>query len=128
MKKIKQKLFVYLCFLFIISIFAGIYALLIYLGKTDSKITAFNTVTFILGIIAFFILGFLAGNTAQKNGLLEGLIAALFVILVTLIINFFVHVPFVARSFIKTASFLTSAALGGIIGVNFRSFIGAADE
>ncbi|MCK9537181.1 MAG: TIGR04086 family membrane protein [Bacilli bacterium] len=128
MKKIKQKFFVYLCFLFIISIFSGIYALLIYLGKTDSKIGAFNTVTFIFGIIAFFILGFLAGNTAQKNGLLEGLVAALFVILVTLIINFFVHVPFIARSFVKTASFLSSSALGGIIGVNFRSFLGPAEE
>lgn len=128
MKRLKQKIFVYLCFLFIISIFSGVYALLIYLSKADSEIGAFNTVTFILGIVAFFILGFLAGNTAQRNGLLEGLIAALIVILVTLVLNFFIQVPFVAKSFIKTASFLTSSALGGIIGVNFRSLFGAREE
>lgn len=128
MKRIKRKLFVYLCFLFIISIFSGVYALLIFLGKADSQLAAFNTVTFILGVAAFFILGFLAGNTAQKNGLLEGLIAALVVILITLALNFFIQVPFVAKSFVKTASFFTSSALGGIIGVNFRSVLPVKEE
>ncbi|MGB7530347.1 MAG: TIGR04086 family membrane protein, partial [Bacilli bacterium] len=84
-----------------------------------SKASSFNTTTFIAGIVLFFILGIAAGNTAQKNGLLEGLIAATFIILVTLIINFFVHVPFVAKNFVKIASYLTASSLGGIIGVNF---------
>lgn len=128
MRKFKQKIVVYFCFLFIIALFGGIYALLIYLGKADSKIGAFNIVTFILGIIAFFILGFLAGNSAQKNGLLEGLIAALFVIFIALIINFFVHVPFETRTFVKIATFATTSALGGIIGVNFRSLLGSREE
>lgn len=117
--KIKRKLFVYFCFIFILAFFSSIYALLIYLGKADSKISSFNTITFIAGVILFLILGILAGNTAQKNGLLEGLIAAAFIILVTLVINFFVHVPFVGKSFVKTASYLTASSLGGIIGVNF---------
>lgn len=124
---IKRKLFVYVTFILILSIFASIYSLLIYLGKADSEISSFNTITFILGIIAFLILGMLAGNTAQKNGLLEGLIAAAIVILTTLIINFFVQIPFVTRSFVKTASFLTSAALGGILGVNFRPLVGQVE-
>ncbi|MDD3999897.1 MAG: TIGR04086 family membrane protein [Bacilli bacterium] len=118
--KIKRKLFVYACFILILAIFSSIYALLIYLGKANSEISSFNTITFISGIIIFFLLGILAGNAAQKNGLLEGLIAAAFIILLTLIINFFVHVPFVSKSFIKTASYLTASSLGGILGVNFR--------
>jgi putative membrane protein (TIGR04086 family) len=117
--KIKRKLFVYFCFILILAIFSSIYALLIYLGKAPSKASSFNTTTFIAGIVLFFILGIAAGNTAQKNGLLEGLIAATFIILVTLIINFFVHVPFVAKNFVKIASYLTASSLGGIIGVNF---------
>jgi len=112
----------------ILSIFACIYALLIYLDKANSQMTSFNTFTFIFGIIAFLMLGFLAGNVAQRNGLLEGLIAALVIILVTLIINFFVHVPFVTNSFVKTVSYLTSAALGGILGVNFRPLIGSVED
>jgi len=128
MKRLKNKILIYLCFLFIICLISCIYALLIYCGKASSQIGHFNNITFILGVVCFFILGFLAGNTAQKNGLLEGLIAALIVILVTLIINFFVHVPFVARSFVKTASFSISSALGGIIGVNFKVILGKTKE
>lgn len=118
--KIKRKIFVYFIFILILTIFSSIYALLIFLNKANSHLSSFNTITFIMGVIAFLVLGFLAGNSARKNGLLEGLTAALFIILVALIINFFVHVPFVTRSFVKTVSYLTSAALGGIVGVNFR--------
>ena len=70
----------------------------------------------------FIILGLLAGNTAGKNGLLEGLISATIIILITLIINFFVKVPFVPNSFIKIICYLTGASLGGVVGVNFKSF------
>lgn len=81
-----------------------------------------------MGVLSFFILGFFTGNTAQKNGLLEGLIAALIIILITLVINFFVQVPFVARSFVKCVAYITSASLGGIIGVNFRPILGRNEE
>lgn len=121
--KIKRKLFVYFCFILILAIFSSIYALLIFLNKADSKISSFNTITFIAGLVLFFILGILAGNTAQKNGLLEGLVAALFIILVTLIINFFVRVPFITRSFVKIAGYLIASSLGGIVGVNFRPLL-----
>ncbi|NLD26271.1 MAG: TIGR04086 family membrane protein [Acholeplasmataceae bacterium] len=121
--KIKRKLFVYFCFILILAIFSSIYALLIYLNKADSRISSFNTITFIAGLVLFFILGILAGNSAQKNGLLEGLIAALFIILVTLIINFFVRVPFITKSFVKIAGYLTASSLGGILGVNFRPLL-----
>jgi len=121
---LKRKLFSYIVFLLILSIFSSIYALLIFLNKANSQQVSFNTITFIMGVISFFILGLLAGNTAQKNGLLEGLIAALIIILITLIINFFIQVPFVARSFVKSVSYITAASLGGILGVNFRPIFG----
>lgn len=125
---LRRKLFSYIVFLLILSIFSSIYALLIYLNKASSKASSFNTITFIMGVLAFFILGFFTGNTAQKNGLLEGLIAALIIILITLIINCFVQVPFVARSFVKVVAYITSASLGGIIGVNFRPILGRNEE
>lgn len=121
---IKKKMFTYIVFLLILSIFASIYALLIFLNKANSQVTSFNTITFVMGVLAFFVLGLLAGNSAQKNGLLEGLIAASVIILLTLLINFFVQVPFIARSFVKTVSYITAASLGGILGVNFRPLIG----
>lgn len=125
---IKKKMFAYIVFLLILSIFASIYALLIFLNKANSQVTSFNTITFIMGVLAFFLLGLLAGNTAQKNGLLEGLIAASVIILLTLIINFFVQVPFIARSFVKTVSYITAASLGGILGVNFRPLLGRNND
>jgi len=84
---------------------------------------SFNTSTFIIGIVCFFLLGFISGNVAQKNGLLEGLVAALFIILITLIINLFVKVDFNFRTFVKVVTFLVSSSLGGVIGVNFRPFL-----
>lgn len=124
----KKKIFSYIVFLLILSIFASIYALLIYFNKANSNVGSFNAITFIMGVLAFFILGLLSGNSAQKNGLLEGLIAALIIILITLIINFFVQVPFIGRSFVKTVSYITAASLGGILGVNFRPIFGRNDD
>lgn len=120
---IKRKLFPYILFLIILSIFAIIYALLIFANKTSSQLRSFNTITFIIGVVLFFLLGILSGNTAQKNGLLEGLIAALIIILITLVINFFIKVPFVFKSFIKTITYLIAASFGGIIGVNIPPII-----
>lgn len=119
-KSFKKAFFVYLIFLFILSLFTIIYALLIYNGKIDSDMKKFNTVTFILGIIAFLLLGLVSGNIAQKNGLLEGLISALIIVLITLIINLFARVDFDFRTFLKCVTYLTSSSLGGVIGVNFK--------
>ena len=121
--KFKKMITIYLLFLLILSIFSIVYALLIYFKKVDSSMKSFNTVTFIIGLICFFLLGLIAANVAQKNGLLEGLIAALTIILITLLINLIVRVDFNFRTFIKTVTYLLSSSLGGVIGVNFRPFI-----
>jgi len=119
----KKAFYVYLFFLIILSIFSIIYALLIYFGKINSNMKNFNTSTFIIGIICFFLLGLISGNIAQKNGLLEGIVSALFIILITLIINLFVKVDFNFRTFVKVVTYLVSSSLGGVIGVNFRPIV-----
>lgn len=121
MRKVFQKAFyIYLIFLIILTLFTIVYAILIYTGKINSDIGKFNTTTFILGIISFLILGLVSGNIAQKNGLLEGLVSALIIILLALIINLFAKVDFNFRTFLKCVTYLTSSSLGGVIGVNFK--------
>lgn len=120
---LRKKISVYLLFLLILTIFIISYSLLVYYGKLSSETKNFNNVTYIIGVVSFFILGFLAGNVAQKNGLLEGLIAALIILVIVLISNFFISVPFVFKSIVKSLSYMISASLGGVIGVNFRSII-----
>lgn len=124
MRKTFKKLFyLYLLFLIILSLFTIVYSLLIYYGKVSSDMKQFNTWTFIIGIICFFILGLVSANLAQKNGLLEGLISALVIVLLTLLINLIVQVPFSFRTFIKCVTYLVSSSLGGVIGVNFKPWL-----
>lgn len=120
---VRKKLKIYLIFAIILTIFVICYSLLVYYQKIDTSTKSFNNITFIIGIVSFFILGMLAGNLAQKNGLLEGLISALIILLLILISNFFIGVPFVFKSIIKSLSYMTSASLGGVIGVNIKQFI-----
>ena len=117
---IKSRLLVYLLFIIIMSLFCGIYALLIYYGKVTSNENTINIVTFIIGIISFMILGLLSGIVAKKNGLVEGMLASLIIILIALLLNLVLKVPFVANNFIKMAAYITSSSVGGIIGVNLR--------
>ena len=117
----KNKLSVYLLFFIIVCLFAFIYALLIYYNKLSSTTKSFNTITFILGIILFLFLGLISGIKAKKNGLLEGLTAALIIILFSLLINLVIKQPFASRNLVKIASFLTSSGIGGIIGVNLTN-------
>lgn len=124
MRKVFKKVFyVYMFFLIILSLFTIIYALLIYFNKINSSIKNFNTITFIMGILSFFLLGLVSANIAQKNGLLEGLVSALFIILITLLVNLFIKVDFNFRTFIKTVTYLVASSLGGVLGVNFRPFV-----
>ena len=66
----------------------------------------------------FFILGLLSGIVAKKNGLIEGLLAALIIIAIVLLINLIVKIQLKPMFFIKMGSFLLSSSAGGIIGVN----------
>ncbi len=121
MNFIKKKLSVYLLFIIIVSLFALVYALLIYYNKVSSTGHSFNIFTYIIGIILFLILGLISGLKARKNGLLEGLTAALIIILISLLLNLIIKEPFRAKYLIKIASYITSSGIGGIIGVNIFS-------
>lgn len=118
LKKIKSKILVYLTFVIIMTSFCGIYALLILYGKINTDQTQINIVTFTIGIISFFILGLLSGKTAKRNGLIEGILAALVILLLALLANLIFKVPFVSKTFIKMATYIISSSIGGIIGVN----------
>lgn len=120
LKVIKSRLLVYLLFVIIMSLFCGIYALLIYFGKVKSSETSINIATFIIGIISFMILGLLSGMVAKKNGLIEGMLAALIILLIALLTNLIFKVPFVGKNFIKMATYVISSSVGGIIGVNLK--------
>lgn len=118
---LKKKMLVYGIFFSIVAIIAVIYTILVYFKKIDPNAKTFNTVTFIIGMFAFFILGLTSGNVANKNGLLEGLIAALVIILISLIVNLFVRVNFETGNFIKMGSYLLASGLGGVTGVNLKN-------
>ncbi len=117
-KKIYKFLFVYLIFTIILTLFAFIYALLLHKGILYTTNPGFSNITFIFGIILFFILGLLSGIVAKKNGLIEGLLAALIIIAIVLLINLIVKIQIKPMFFIKMGSFLLSSSAGGIIGVN----------
>lgn len=116
--KIKKFLFVYLLFFIILTTVSLVYAILLHKGVLSTTSTAFNRITFIIGVVMFFILGFLIGKVAKKNGLIEGLIAALIIILLSLLINLIIRIELNSLFFIKAGSYILSSMAGGIIGVN----------
>lgn len=117
---IKNKLIVYGLFIVILSIICLVYSILLYFKKFDFIINNNHLITLLIGIISFIFLGLLSGIAASKNGLLEGFISGLIIILLTLIINIFLKNPFELKTLLKIFIYLISSSLGGIIGVNIR--------
>lgn len=117
-RKIYQFIFIYLIFTIILTICAFIYAILLKNKVLSTNTSSFNKITFILGILLFFVLGLLSGITAKKNGLIEGLLSALIIISIVLLLNLILKVNIESKFFIKGASYLLSSMAGGIIGVN----------
>ena len=117
-KRIYKFILVYLIFTIILTIISFIYALLLHKGILYTTNPWFNNVTFIIGIILFFILGLLSGIVAKKNGLIEGLLSALIIIGIVLLFNLIIKIEIKPMFFIKLGSYLLSSMAGGIIGVN----------
>ncbi len=117
-KKFYQFAFVYFIFTIILTLIAFIYAILLKNKVLSTTNPGFNNITFIIGIILFFILGLLSGIVAKKNGLLEGLLSALIILSTVLLINLIIKVEIKPFFFIKIGSFLLSSMAGGIVGVN----------
>lgn len=116
--KIFKFLFVYLIFTIILTIISFIYALLLQKGILFTTNPMFNRITFIVGLILFFILGLLSGIVAKKNGLVEGLLSSLIIISIVLLINLIIKIDIKPMFFIKMGSYLLCSMAGGIIGVN----------
>ena len=116
--KIYKFLIVYLIFTIILTTISFIYALLLHNGILFTTEPGFNNVTFIIGLILFFILGLLSGIVAKKNGLIEGLLSSLIIISIILLINLIIKIEIRPMFFIKMGSYLLCSMAGGIIGVN----------
>lgn len=119
--KIFKFLFIYLTFTIILSIVSFIYAILIKKEILFISYPSFKNITFIIGIILFFILGLLSGIISKKNGLLEGFLAALIILSIALLINLIIKIQLNHMFFIKVFSFLLSSMTGGVIGVNLTN-------
>ncbi len=105
-----------LLFFLILSIFCFIYALII--KNNNYSENSIRLITFIIGMISFLIYGILTGLMYKKNGLIEGLLNATIVILISLIVNLFTKNAFEFTNIIKIIAYLVICSIGSIIGVN----------
>ncbi len=112
----KTLLFSTLIFLTLIII----YTLLIYTNKLPSNIKSINTITLILGILSFFILGFISGNLNQKNVIIQGLISSLLIILISIIGRLITKDELSIKIFLRYLILILSSSFGGMIGVNTK--------
>lgn len=105
-----------LLFFLILSIFCFIYALII--KNNNYSENSIRLITFVIGMVSFFIYGILTGLIYKKNGLIEGLLNATIVILISLIVNLFTKNAFEFTNIIKIIAYLVICSIGSIIGVN----------
>lgn len=110
----------YLTFIIIFIPIIFIYTYLLYTNKLSSSINSINITTLIIGIISFFILGFISANNHQKKGILTGLFASLFIIAIVLIINILSKENLEFKSYLKYLLLILSSSFGGMIGVNIK--------
>lgn len=119
--KIYKFVIVYLIFTIILTAIAFIYAILLSKGILSTSTPAFTNITFVVGIILFFILGLVSGIVAKKNGLIEGLFSSLLILSIALLVNLIIKVDIKPLFFVKIAAYLISSMAGGILGVNWIS-------
>lgn len=119
--KIYKFVIVYLIFTIILTVIAFIYAILLNNGILSTSSPAFTNITFVVGIILFFILGLISGIVAKKNGLIEGLFSSLLILSIALLVNLIIKIEIKPLFFVKIAAYLISSMAGGILGVNWSS-------
>lgn len=118
MKFLKNKALSYFIFIIILAITIIIYTSLLYFGVISSNDNSVKTVSMIMGLVLFLILGIISGIKEKKSGWLAGLTSSLFLILIIIFINI-ISKSLSIMSLVKYLAYLISAMLGGIIGVNF---------
>lgn len=91
-----------------------------YLIKTNNNSS--NIFELIFGISTFILIGILYGNMVHKKGLFVGLISG---IIHLIIINFIIYILTneLNLNFILILIYISSSALGGILGLTFKKII-----
>lgn len=121
MQFIKQKAITFLISFFIFILFTLIYTFILYFGKVSYTETSVYRFTFVIGVLSFFIYGFLTGKIEQKHGLLSSFLSSIIILALVIIVHLLSKKAIDGPSWIKYASYLLAASLGGMLGVNFHS-------
>lgn len=117
MKFLKNKALSYFIFIIILAITIIIYTSLLYFGVISSNDNTVKTVSFVMGLVLFLILGLISGLKEKKSGWLAGFTSSLFLVLIVIFINM-ISKNLTVMSLIKYLAYVISSMLGGIIGVN----------
>lgn len=116
--KIYKFMIIYLIFTIILTLFTFIYAMLINNEIITLNLKYYRNISFIIGLILFFILGLISGIVAKRNGLIEGLLSSLIIIAISFLLNLILKFEIEAIYFVKIICYLIISMSGGIIGVN----------
>ena len=87
MKFLKNKALSYFIFIIILAITIIIYTSLLYFGVISSNDNTVKTVSFVMGLVLFLILGLISGLKEKKSGWLAGCTSSLFLVLIVIFIN-----------------------------------------
>ncbi|MCM1514795.1 MAG: TIGR04086 family membrane protein [Anaeroplasma bactoclasticum] len=121
MQFVKQKAITFLISFFIFILFTLVYTLILYFGKVSYTETSVYRFTFVIGVLSFFIYGFLTGKIEQKHGLLSSFLSTCVILALVIFVHLLSKKSIDAPSWIKYASYLLSASLGGMLGVNLHA-------
>lgn len=119
MHYIKNTLKSYLCFFIMFSFITIIYTLIIYFLHPDINQSTLQIISLFISIFIFFIFGIIVGLFNQKKGLICGALSTLILFGIVILINLICH-HFNLNLIIKAILATISAALGGLISVNFK--------
>lgn len=114
--KLKELLF----FTISLSILMIIYTTLISLNIIPDDISLNRTITLIIGLFLFFLLGVISGKKEMKNGWLSGISSAVLIILVITLIGIFMKNKIDIFLLSKYTCFLLCSMIGGMFGVNLK--------
>lgn len=114
--KLKELLF----FTISLSILMIIYTTLISLNIIPDDISLNRTITLIIGLFLFFLLGVISGKKEMKNGWLSGISSASLILLVIILIGIFMKNKIDIFLLSKYTCFLLCSMIGGMFGVNLK--------
>lgn len=120
---IKKGLLVYGLWVITLIIFIFIYTLFVSSGVLKMNYTR-DISGFIFSIILFFILGGIAGNIHQNEGLKKGIIYSAILTLFLILFNFLGHDKGLRwDNIIRYIIYIVCSGFGGSFGVNMKPFI-----